>query len=301
VSSPENIILLVDDAPQSLGALCSELEADGYTVIVAIDGASALERLELVSPDAILMDALMPGMDGFETCRRIKSDPAWAHVPVIFMTGLSETSQIVKGFDAGGVDYVVKPVRAQEVMVRLATHVRNARAVRMARESIDIGGLGMLMVDARQRLAWQSPQAVRWLADFLPGKSPEDQMRWLHAASQAEDEAMPIDKGDQTLVAKRVGTVGLGEVMWLLSVRKSDAPAPSRLASAALTPREVEVLSWVSKGKTNRDVAEILGMSPRTVNKHLEHVFEKLGVETRSAAAALASIAFSSSPPPDKR
>jgi DNA-binding NarL/FixJ family response regulator len=301
VSSPENIILLVDDAPQSLGALCSELEADGYTVIVAIDGASALERLELVSPDAILMDALMPGMDGFETCRRIKSDPAWAHVPVIFMTGLSETSQIVKGFDAGGVDYVVKPVRAQEVMVRLATHVRNARAVRMARESIDIGGLGMLMVDARQRLAWQSPQAVRWLADFLPGKSPEDQMRWLHAASQAEDEAMPIDKGDQTLVAKRVGTVGLGEVMWLLSVRKSDAPAPSRLASAALTPREVEVLSWVSKGKTNRDVADILGMSPRTVNKHLEHVFEKLGVETRSAAAALASIAFSSSPPPDKR
>jgi len=67
VSGPENIILLVDDAPQSLGALCSELEADGYTVIVAIDGASALERLELVSPDAILMDALMPGMDGFET------------------------------------------------------------------------------------------------------------------------------------------------------------------------------------------------------------------------------------------
>lgn len=301
MSSPENIILLVDDAPQSLGALCSELEADGYTVIVAIDGASALERLELVSPDAILMDALMPGMDGFETCRRIKSDPAWAHVPVIFMTGLSETSQIVKGFDAGGVDYVVKPVRAQEVMVRLATHVRNARAVRMARESIDIGGLGMLMVDARQRLAWQSPQAVRWLADFLPGISPEEQMRWLHAASQAEDEAVPIDKGGQTLVAKRVGTVGLGEVMWLLSVRKSDAPAPSRLASAALTPREVEVLSWVSKGKTNRDVADILGMSPRTVNKHLEHVFEKLGVETRSAAAALASIAFSSSPPPDKR
>ncbi|MEI6546849.1 MAG: response regulator [Burkholderiales bacterium] len=303
MSSPENIILLVDDAPQSLGALCSELEADGYTVIVAIDGASALERLELVSPDAILMDALMPGMDGFETCRRIKSDPAWAHVPVIFMTGLSETSQIVKGFDAGGVDYVVKPVRAQEVKVRLATHVRNARAVRMARESIDIGGLGVLMVDARQRIAWQSPQAVRWFTDFFAGKPAEEPMRWLHAAGQAEDEAMPIDKGGQTLAAKRVGTVGLGEVMWLLSVRKSDAPAPSRLASAALTPREVEVLSWVSKGKTNRDVADILGMSPRTVNKHLEHVFEKLGVETRSAAAALASIAFSTSPlpaPPDK-
>ncbi|OYU81925.1 MAG: DNA-binding response regulator, partial [Burkholderiales bacterium PBB5] len=65
--------------------------------------------------------------------------------------------------------------------------------------------------------------------------------------------------------------------------------APSRLATAALTPRETEVLSWVAKGKTNRDVGEILGLSPRTVNKHLEHVFEKLGVETRAAAAALAS------------
>jgi DNA-binding CsgD family transcriptional regulator len=90
-----------------------------------------------------------------------------------------------------------------------------------------------------------------------------------------------------------VGEAGLGEALWLLqppatAAASPDAPA-SRIASAALTPREKEVLSWVAKGKTNRDVAEILGMSPRTVNKHLEHVFEKLGVETRAAAAALAS------------
>ncbi|HEY0819537.1 MAG TPA: helix-turn-helix transcriptional regulator, partial [Rhizobacter sp.] len=80
------------------------------------------------------------------------------------------------------------------------------------------------------------------------------------------------------------------EHMLLLQVR-TGAPdaAPSRLSIASLTPRETEVLSWVAKGKTNRDVADILGMSPRTVNKHLEHVFEKLGVETRAAAAALAS------------
>lgn len=114
------IVMVVDDAPQSLGALCSELESAGYTVIVATDGASALQRLDLVTPDAILMDALMPSLDGFETCRRIKAEAAWSHVPMIFMTGLSETSEIVKGFDAGGVDYVVKPVRSQEVLARLA-------------------------------------------------------------------------------------------------------------------------------------------------------------------------------------
>ena len=77
--------------------------------------------------------------------------------------------------------------------------------------------------------------------------------------------------------------------MWVIGVRPDDASSTSRLATASLTPRETEVLSWIAKGKTNRDVGEILGMSPRTVNKHLEHVFEKLGVETRAAAAALAS------------
>ena len=80
----------------------------------------------------------------------------------------------------------------------------------------------------------------------------------------------------------------------MILLQRTDAGdgADERLANAALTPRETEVLSWLAKGKTNRDIAEILGMSPRTVNKHLEHVFEKLGVETRAAAAALASRAM---------
>lgn len=173
---------------------------------VARSGAEALERLQYMTPDAILLDAVMPGMSGFEACRRLKANPAWAHIPVIFMTGLSDTDDIVEGFESGGVDYVVKPVRAEEVLARLATHVRNAKLVRMAHDAVAV------------------PEA--------------------------------------------------------------------RIESAALTPRETEVLAWIAKGKTNRDIAEILGMSPRTVNKHLEHVFEKLGVETRAAAAALASRAL---------
>src|SRR4249920_977356 len=132
------VVLVVDDAPQSLALLCRALEEEGYTVLVARDGASALERLDLVTPDAILLDALMPGLSGFETCRRIKAHPEWLHIPVIFMTGLSETTHSVEGFAAGGVDYVVKPVHAQEVLARLATHVRNARAARMAREALDV-------------------------------------------------------------------------------------------------------------------------------------------------------------------
>ena len=91
------VVLVVDDAPSSLGVLCDTLESAGYTVLVAGDGESALQRLELVTPDAILLDGLMPGLSGFDTCRRIKDTPAWAHVPVIFMTGLSETANVVEG------------------------------------------------------------------------------------------------------------------------------------------------------------------------------------------------------------
>ena len=267
----EDIVLLVDDLPQSLGALVQELEADGYTVLVAHSGEAALQRLDLVTPDAILLDARMPGLSGFETCRRLKANAAWSHIPVSFMTGLSDTANIVEGFDAGGVDYVVKPVRAQEVLARLGTHVRNARAVRLAREALDVGGHGVLVVDARDRIAWHSPQARRWLGEFFLGTSvacADICVRWLAATDE---------------------DAGMGEVMWLPSVLPAGAAPPSRLASASLTPRETEVLSWSAKGKTNRDVSDILGMIPRTANKHLEHVFEMLGVETRAAAAALAT------------
>lgn len=281
-----DVVLVVDDVPSSLGALCSELEAEGYTVLVAPDGEAALAQIDLAVPDAILLDALMPGLDGFETCRRLRAQPAFAHVPVIFMTGLAETEHIVGGFAAGGVDYVVKPVRAQEVLARLATHVRNARAVRLAREAVDVGGLGVLVLDARGRIAWRSPQAQARLAECFGVEGESACIEWL---MEAGDEAQRTTSEGRMLGARRLGEVGLGETMWLLRLREAGEAPASRLATASLTPRETEVLSWIAKGKTNRDVAEILGMSPRTVNKHLEHVFEKLGVETRAAAAALAS------------
>jgi DNA-binding NarL/FixJ family response regulator len=274
-----DIVLLVDDAPQSLGSLCHELEGDGYSVLVAPSGEAALERLNLVTPDAILLDAVMPGLSGFEVCRRIKAHPEWSHVPVIFMTGLAETEHVLEAFGAGGVDYVVKPVRAPEVLARLATHVRNARAVRLAREALDVGGNGVVLVDRHGRVAWHSPLARQWVQAYGVAAWP---------AAEPWAEVVLGTRGEQQLVGRASSGEGLGETMWLLCEKRVDAQ-PSRLARAALTPREAEVLSWVAKGKTNRDVGEILGMSPRTVNKHLEHVYEKLGVETRAAAAALAS------------
>ncbi|CAD5108846.1 response regulator transcription factor [Zestomonas carbonaria] len=205
------IVLIVDDTPDNLALLSDALDAAGYMVLVAMDGASALERMQRRRPDVVLLDAVMPGLDGFETCRRIKAQAEIADIPVLFMTALTDSEHVVEAFAAGGIDYVTKPLKTDEVLARVAAHLRTARLLQAARRA---------------------------------------------PASR------PTLTGEENLEA--------------LSSRYQ------------LTGREVEVLHWVACGKTNRDIGDILGLSPRTVNKHLEHVYVKLGVETRTAAAALA-------------
>jgi len=287
LEAPRPVVLVVDDAPSSLGMLCDALEGEGYTVLVARDGLAALKRLELVVPDVILLDAVMPGQSGFTTCRQIKANPSLAHIPVIFMTGLSDTPDVLEGFACGGVDYVVKPLRTQEVVARLQTHTRNARITRLAREAVDVAGFGVVLVDTRGRIAWRSPQAALWLC-CLDEAAPQGQLpEVMRASLDIGGGQVLLSLSGMTLAVRNMGRVGIDETMLLIEQRQSNAD--SRLTQAALTPRETEVLSWLAKGKTNKDIGDILGMSHRTVNKHLEHVFEKLGVETRAAAASLAT------------
>jgi DNA-binding response OmpR family regulator/DNA-binding CsgD family transcriptional regulator len=283
------VILVVEDAPDTLRMLCDALMEEGYEVVAARDASEAIERLQVTVPDGVLLDAVMPGLDGFGLCQQIKATPAWSHVPVLFMTGLSDTEQIVRGFDAGAVDYVVKPLRLPEVMVRLATHVRNARVARLAQAAVDVAGMGTVLLDTLGRPAWQSPKVAEWLERaFGAGETARSAAQaWLSAARESGEASVAFGAHGR-LLARHIGQGGLGESMLLLAQTPSDNAALQRLREVALTPRETEVLSWLAKGKTNRDIADILGMSPRTVNKHLEHVFEKLGVETRSAAAAIA-------------
>ncbi|MGA8785800.1 MAG: response regulator [Polaromonas sp.] len=285
--APRHVILVVDDAIDTLRMLCDALTAEGYAVLAARDAEEALQRLEIVMPDGMLLDAVMPGMDGFALCRQLKATAHWSHIPVVFMTGLSETEQILQGFSSGGVDYVVKPLRIPEVLARLATHVRNAQATRLAREAVDVAGLGAVVLDSQGRVAWRSPQATRWLdTAFGPGAAQES-AAWLQSATASGEINVPMPDNAR-LVARHMGQSGISESMLLLQVTPADELATIRSPDVPLTPRETEVLSWLAKGKTNRDIADILGMSHRTVNKHLEHIFEKLGVETRSAATAIA-------------
>jgi DNA-binding NtrC family response regulator len=139
-------VLVVDDDAASLGALLETLRRASYRVLVAQDGTSALERAELGQPALILLDVMMPDMDGFETCRRLKANPMTADIPVLFLTALADTSEKLQGFEAGAVDYLTKPFRYEEVLARVRTHLRLRAA---ERELLDANRLLETRVEER--------------------------------------------------------------------------------------------------------------------------------------------------------
>ncbi|MES1932399.1 response regulator receiver protein [Salinisphaera shabanensis T35B1] len=285
------VVLVVDDQPETLALLSEVLGNEGYTVLVAVDGRSALERARMITPDVVLLDALMPGMDGFEVCLRMSADTSLAGVPVIFMTGLTESEHIVKGFRAGGADYVTKPVKPDEVCVRVEAHLKRAQAQRRADMVVNAGGRAAIIADSDGAVHWHSSRAAAYLERYLdgdqPGVLPGALVRWMR---QAEPSSRPYEvaQGPARLSIRLAGPAGADG--WILTLVEFDDEASINdfVERFELTPRQAEVLLWVSRGKTNRDIGEILDMKPRTVNKHLEHIFPKLGVETRAAAAATA-------------
>ena len=288
-------ILIVDDIPENLSLLHESLDQAGYQVLVATNGFSAIEIAHRSQPDMILLDGSMPEMDGFETCLQLKSSPVTEHIPVIFMTGLTETEHILKGFQVGGVDYVTKPLNIDEVQARVKTHLLQARLMHQQKQMLDATGSAILSLNLNGEIIWQTPVVSEllksyeidlaqfqsslntWLQDLL--KQP-DQAHLMHGQYGHQHQQIQLNlltKIDGERVFKHV-LVQLKEQTQMPSAEEISHACPT------LTPREAEVMHWVTMGKTNRDIAEILQLSPRTVNKHLEHVFEKLFVETRTAA-----------------
>ncbi|CAO3436396.1 response regulator [Azospirillum endophyticum] len=302
-----DMILVVDDTPDTLGFLTEAIEQADLTVLVAVDGEGALDLVGQITPDLILMDAVMPGLDGFETCRRLKQIPHLSHIPVIFMTGLSDTEHVVKGLEAGGVDYVTKPIVVDELIARIRVHLTNARVAYGARAALDATGRFLLATDGEGRLLWCTPQAERLLGGLLPGPDgvrpaaasslAAGLVRLRQTSSQASSPGsaaesfaleLPDGEGVRRLEFTYLSPANPDEYLFRLSEPTAGRQEAILRDALGLTAREAEVLLWIANGKPNRDIGEILGISPRTVNKHLEQVFAKLGVENRASAAALA-------------
>jgi DNA-binding NarL/FixJ family response regulator len=246
------------------------------------------------------MDALMPGTDGFATCRKLKQNRALAHVPIIFMTGFTDTEHIIEGLEAGGVDYISKPIVPGELLARIRVYLANARMAHSARTALDAFGRFLLAASHTGRVLWYTPQAARLLGiaftdfDREDYVLPRDVQAWLHqcAAAQPGSEPASINLKDRnSAVGMRllyIGQIGPDEYLLRLLEGEIDDDRTLLKQKLTVTLREAEVLLWIARGKSNRDIAEILKLSPRTVNKHLEQIYAKLGVENRASAAALA-------------
>jgi DNA-binding response OmpR family regulator/DNA-binding CsgD family transcriptional regulator len=296
-----DVALVVDDSPETLRLLTDALDGAGMTVMVAMDGAAAMRIVDQITPDIILLDAVMPGIDGFETCRRLKREAGLSNVPVIFMTGLAETEHIVRGLEAGGVDYVTKPIVIEEMLARIRVHLANARLTQSARAALDVSGRFLLAVSLQGKIMWATPQAQKVLSDNLAADAndelvlPDPMLQWLEQARMgkagSKTPAMASLPDNEQIRLQYMGQLGPNEFLLRLAKDSSTNTSAQFSSELGLTTREGEVLSWLSKGKTNRDIAQILGLSPRTVDKHLEQIYAKLGVENRTAAAAIATNA----------
>ncbi|MCB8877730.1 response regulator [Acidisoma silvae] len=287
-----NTVVIVDDSVESLNFLTDVLESAGLTVLVALSGESAMLLVDKVVPDLILMDAMMPGMDGFETCRRLKASASFVDLPIIFMTGLSETEHIIRGFQACGVDYVTKPVVPNELLARIERHLATAQTARNARTAIDLTGRFLIAVDANANVVWSTPQANRLVMNCLGASDsalqdlPSGLSGWLSKPLESSASAITVQMGSRSVQATYIGRVSENEIILRLSLDDQQADKEKLQKKFRLTVREADVLLWISAGKTNKDIGEILGLSPRTVNKYLDQIFEKMSVENRAAAAA---------------
>ena len=319
-----DVVLIVDDVPDNLSVLHDALDESGYTVLIATSGEAALQRALQALPDIVLLDAMMPGMDGFEVARRLKANLQTAHIPIIFMTGLTETEYLVAALASGGVDYVTKPIKPKEVVARMGVHLSSARGARQearqagqARSALDAFGYASITVrvqglgrpatagqQASGRIIWQTPLARELLAMYFgtaAPKLPDVLLNWLSENVLEARRDRPVPRLSTELGSRRLNChlhqktgddddSSGSTADWLIVMREvsEDAVVAAMSLSLKLTAREAEVLYWVVKGKVNRDIGDILGASPATVKKHLERVYAKLGVETRTAAAGVA-------------
>jgi DNA-binding response OmpR family regulator len=297
-AAPRDIVLLVDDSPEALGFLTDALEQSGFSALIATSGQAALNIAERITPDIILLDAVMPAMDCFETCRRMKANAAVAQVPVIFMTGLTETEHVVRALESGGVDYLTKPINIDELRARIRVHLSNARSAQSARVALDAAGRHLLAVRANGAIHWSTPQATR-LVNAATGRDDGMEIvtshigRWLAERAAAEtgrDVPLTItEAGRPALQLSFLGAMGPDEFLFRLTAANEKSGDHLLREHFSLTARESEVLLWIAKGKSNRDIGDILGLSARTVNKHLEQIYVKLGVENRASAAVKAA------------
>jgi DNA-binding NarL/FixJ family response regulator len=311
-------VMAVDDIPANVDVLLGLLHESGYRVLVADSGSRGIEQLKRELPDLILLDLMMPGMDGIETCRKIKAEDAWKHIPILMMTAADEISSKLAAFEAGAVDFLTKPIQPTEVLARLKIHLQ-IRELQSALESAnrDLKQKNELLaeeielrLDAEKQLEASLEQAVLisnrdgailfatrqaqlLLNTFFPSSRihslPSEIRTWLTATNN-QIPLKVIDKKHGEIEVNQFAIARSASLFIMRIEHCNGDRGPKALLALGLTSREAEVLYWIAEGKTNPEIAIILESSVNTVKKHANNLFAKLGVETRTAAARAALL-----------
>jgi DNA-binding NarL/FixJ family response regulator len=286
MSSPA--VLVVDDTPASLGVVCDALRHEGVRVLLAESGTVAREVLARTTPDLVLLDVVMPHEDGFAVCASLRADARWRDLPVIFLTAIDAPEQKVRAFAAGAVDYVTKPVHVAELVAR----VRVQLELRLARRKLEAQKAQLeaevaLRLDAENQLAASLDRAVVVLARdgslLFATRLAHDLMAKFSIGPGALVLAKRLTWSGGALTVRRFTEPGRDDLMMLALEEEHAPPGPAALLALGLTSRQAEVAYWVAQGKTNPEIAVILDTSPRTIDKHMERIFERLGLENRAS------------------
>lgn len=300
-------ILIIDDNVANLKVATMHLSNYTYVVLTARDGESGLRRARRATPDLILLDIQMPGIDGYETCRRLKADPLTADIPIIYMTARSQVDDKLRAFELGGVDYITKPFEAPELIARVRNHLQIVHQKRqIARHAEELqarvaeateqlrGELAERRAIAAEREALsalvrlQSEQLYEQTRRWLSHREDRDAglaqrlrvdiaerirlaLEQLHRTHQAH----PLDEIAQTielLTPALSQSQDVGE-----SLREPDPPIAEN-PLLRLSTREYEVFQLLTQGKANKEIAYTLGISTSTVSTYRLRIMEKLGI-----------------------
>lgn len=267
-------ILIVDDTPVNLRVIVDYLEACGFHIRIARSGERALKRVQYDQPDLILLDVLMPGIDGFETCRRLKADAATRDIPVIFMTALTDPEDKVKGFEVGGVDYVTKPLHQEEVLARIVTHLSMRDKTRSLQEQNEQLAIRSQVEKKRLLLAvGQQHEQLRALAGKLT-EVQENERRQL--ARELHDEM------GQALTAISINLAAIKKALPPERPRVIDDRLAEAILLADQTLEQIRELSL----NLRPPMLDDLGLVP-TLRWYVQHYSERVDIDVGFDAAGM--------------
>ncbi|MCP4159391.1 MAG: response regulator [Deltaproteobacteria bacterium] len=272
-NSKKDIVFIIDDNPENIKVLGSLLDEKGYEPVVFLNAKIALESIRTKKPEIILLDIMMPEMDGYEMCQILKDDASFKDIPVIFLTGKTDTEDLVKGFDLGAADYVKKPFEFAELLARIKTHID----FKKAREEIKT--LNQRLEDkVNERTA--ELEEMNAALKVLLKKNEKDMIEIEEKIiSNYESLILPfIRKLKETLPEKKQESLvdiiefNLKKVTSTF-LKKLNAPMKH------LTPAEIQIASMIKQGLTNKEIANVLDNSVRTVTNHRESIRQKLNLK----------------------